>query len=276
MLGEMVMNTAKRLTPKKDVVRELYLKSGNQCAFPGCTHLMMNAEGEFIGEMCHIEAAEPGGERFNPNMTNEERRAFSNLVLLCHKHHVITNNVDKYPVKVLQKMKGDHESKFADIVSKLQNSISDITQLQEHTYTKLCTKLDDCLDWGNNQQELKECSDEINEWVDKLKKLPPDTLNVFCIMIARSTPSYFGNKVILHEIEKVTGNPEEVKKHYDLLLKYRFLSEAEHDYDLNTYVVFIQKFDSGWDFWNDLRDFCNATSIALEEFIVQLNFARLD
>jgi hypothetical protein len=26
---------------------------------------MMNEEGLFIGQLCHIEAAEPGGERFN-------------------------------------------------------------------------------------------------------------------------------------------------------------------------------------------------------------------
>lgn len=270
------MEKVKRLTPKKDVLRELYLKSGNQCAFPGCTHPMMNSEGEFIGQICHIEAAEPGGERFNPKMTNEDRRAFSNLLLFCLPHHVATDNIKKYPVKVLQKIKRDHEVKFSDIVSKLQNSISDLTELQEYTYTTCCKKLDKYLGWGQSKKELRECSNEINLWVDKLRKLPPDTLNIFGIMIHRSTSSAWGSKVILHEIEKVTGNPEEVKDHYDLLLKYGFLSDAEYDYDLNTYVVFIQKFDSDWDFWSDLKGFCESSGIALEEFILQLNFARLD
>jgi hypothetical protein len=27
------------------VLRELYLKSGNLCAFPGCANLMMNVDG---------------------------------------------------------------------------------------------------------------------------------------------------------------------------------------------------------------------------------------
>jgi hypothetical protein len=39
--------------------------------------------GVFIGQLCHIEAAEEGGQRFNERMTNEERRAFENLLLLC-------------------------------------------------------------------------------------------------------------------------------------------------------------------------------------------------
>jgi len=32
----------KRLQPIQDKLRELYLKSGNQCAFPECNNLMMN------------------------------------------------------------------------------------------------------------------------------------------------------------------------------------------------------------------------------------------
>ncbi|KIU11162.1 hypothetical protein SC09_Contig24orf00043 [Bacillus subtilis] len=58
-----------------------------------------------MGEICHIEAAMPGGERFYPNQTNEERRDFDNLMMLCLDHHKITNNVDKYPVEKLQEMK---------------------------------------------------------------------------------------------------------------------------------------------------------------------------
>lgn len=59
---------------------ELYLKSGNQRAFPGGYNAMVDDNGNFIGQICHIEAAEAGGERFNPNMTNEERRSFDNLM----------------------------------------------------------------------------------------------------------------------------------------------------------------------------------------------------
>ena len=83
----------KRLAPTTDTTRELFLKSGNLCAFPGCGRLMMNGDGVFIGQVCHIEAAEEAGERFNLAMSNEDRRAFSNLMLMCYEHHQITNDV---------------------------------------------------------------------------------------------------------------------------------------------------------------------------------------
>lgn len=97
----------------KDVLRDLYLLSGNQCAFPGWTRTILNDKGNPVGQVCHIEAAMPGGERFNPNQTNEERRAFSNLMLLCYDHHIETNDVEKYTVKRLKKMKQDHEKNIA-------------------------------------------------------------------------------------------------------------------------------------------------------------------
>jgi hypothetical protein len=67
----------------------------------------MDIEGDFIGQLCHIEAAEEGGERFNPSMTNDERRAVANLMLMCYPHHVKTNDVNTYTVDVLRKMKSD-------------------------------------------------------------------------------------------------------------------------------------------------------------------------
>jgi hypothetical protein len=105
---------AKRKALDKDTLRELFLKCGNQCAFPDCTEVMINRDGVFVGQICHIEAAEEGGERFNPDMTDNERAAFPNLMLMCYPHHVTTNDVDMYRVPKLQAMKAEHEAKFTD------------------------------------------------------------------------------------------------------------------------------------------------------------------
>ncbi len=95
---ETMKQKPKRLTPTPETLRELFLKSGNLCAYSDCDRLMTNADRVFIGQVCHIEAAEPNGERFNPSMTNEQRRAGSNLLLMCYEHHTITNDVRKFPV----------------------------------------------------------------------------------------------------------------------------------------------------------------------------------
>jgi hypothetical protein len=86
----------KRLTPTKDVLIRLFAKSGNHCAFEGCSNNLFNAEGVFIAEVCHIEAALPGGERFNAAKSNEQRREESNLILFCKEHHKVTDNKLEY------------------------------------------------------------------------------------------------------------------------------------------------------------------------------------
>ena len=121
----MVKEERKRLTPTKDTLRELYLKSGNQCAFPACSRLMIDSDGTFVGQICHIEAAEQGGERFNPNQTNEECRGFSNLVLMCYEHHVATNDVTRYTVSYLQRLKAELEAKFTTIEDRLDKAFRD-------------------------------------------------------------------------------------------------------------------------------------------------------
>jgi hypothetical protein len=117
----------KRLQPTEDTLRELFLKSGNLCAFPDCDNIMMNARGVFIGQVCHIEAADEGGERFNPDMTNEQRRHVSNLMLMCYPHHRETNDVDAYPVAKLKKMKQDHEGRFSNPDRAILEKLADRT-----------------------------------------------------------------------------------------------------------------------------------------------------
>jgi|GEM_PF-1846601 len=96
-----------RLDPTRETRQRLFAESYNQCAFPGCEQEIIE-DGVNYAEICHIEAASPGGERFNPNNTDEQNRAYENLILLCQKHHKTTNDVNTYTVEVLQKMKQTH------------------------------------------------------------------------------------------------------------------------------------------------------------------------
>src|SRR5699024_11234348 len=64
-----------RLAITRKTLIPLFAKSGNVCAFPGCTHELVTARNLFVGQICHIEAANPGGQRYNPNSTDEERRS---------------------------------------------------------------------------------------------------------------------------------------------------------------------------------------------------------
>lgn len=98
-----------RLQPTPAVVKRLFALSGNQCAYPSCDEKIVDEKGTVIGEICHIEAAEKGGERFNEFSNDEYRRSFENLILMCSNHHKRTNNIDEYKTDKLRKMKARHE-----------------------------------------------------------------------------------------------------------------------------------------------------------------------
>ena len=86
-------------------IKRLFGLSGNQCAFPGCTKICVNTQNAKDSNICHIEAAEKGGERYNPLMTDKQRADYPNLILLCIQHHDETNDIEKYTVEILKDMK---------------------------------------------------------------------------------------------------------------------------------------------------------------------------
>jgi hypothetical protein len=98
--------------PRNSAVRAVLIRSGNQCAFPDCTHPLVNERNQFIAQICHIEAAAPGGPRYNPSATNDERRRAANLMVLCYRHHVETDDVALFPTERLLEMKRSHEARF--------------------------------------------------------------------------------------------------------------------------------------------------------------------
>lgn len=98
--------------PRNDVVRALLAKSGNKCAFPKCEHKIVNTKHQFIAEICHIEAAAEGGQRWRADMNDSERRSFDNLLILCHAHHVETNDENVWTTPKLQTMKRRHEARY--------------------------------------------------------------------------------------------------------------------------------------------------------------------
>lgn len=98
-------------------VRKLYGLTRNQCSNPTCRHPLIvpgNIPGTYgqLGKIAHIKAAEDGGPRWDPLMTNEDRRSFENLILLCPTCHDKIDDkelVADYPVPLLEKWKREHE-----------------------------------------------------------------------------------------------------------------------------------------------------------------------
>ncbi len=110
---------------KPTTIRRLDMLSGYQCAEPNCHKSLIAEDGQsIISKICHIEAASKNGPRWNANMNDDERRDFSNLILLCDEHHTIIDNKEnesKFTVSILKKWKAEHEAKILKLIS--ENSI---------------------------------------------------------------------------------------------------------------------------------------------------------
>ena len=111
---------------KPSTVRRLDTLSGNECAHPDCSKKLIAEDGvSIISKICHIAAASKEGPRFDDNMTDEERRGFDNLILLCDEHHVMIDNKEneaQYPTSILKEWKHSHEKKILELKKQLREA----------------------------------------------------------------------------------------------------------------------------------------------------------
>lgn len=103
--------------PSDAVVKQLFARSGNRCAYPKCTVEIVRGDA-IVGEICHIKAVSPNGPRYDPQQTAAERHGHDNLILLCANHHkVIDDDPEAYTVERLRKMKAGHEGRSATLAA---------------------------------------------------------------------------------------------------------------------------------------------------------------
>ena len=242
--------------------------------FPECTARMINKEGVFIGQVCHIEAAEDGGERFNPKQTNEERRHFSNLMLMCYEHHTITNDVSIYKPEKLKGFKADHETRFTDIAGTIERAaVQDLTKAHKPTRPERLKKLSATLGWaGVTDEELVLSAAELEKWIEKLARLSVDTRRVFFYIIERMDQR---QHVPYREIKQVVNiSARELGEHIGTLDRYNLVREGSPD-EFGGQIQ-VSNLSSGWQIASDLRSFSQETGVPLELMIVRLDFSPLD
>lgn len=123
-------NQARNIT--LNTTKKLYALSGNRCANPDC-HRELFKNGVQLGEIAHIKAASPNGPRYDASMTDDERRDYANLILLCGDcNKIIDGNPQKYPVELLYDWKRNHESFYQEgFDNKLNEYLTRLGKCQE-------------------------------------------------------------------------------------------------------------------------------------------------
>jgi hypothetical protein len=264
------------------VLRELFLKSGNLCAFPDCSALMMERDGTFIGNVCHIEAAETAGPRFNPRQSNEDRRAFANLILLCYRHHKRTDNEKKYPVAKLREMKREHEQKFSDPGRAMLAQLKDWTTHDEPSFAESLKGANDELDWGLSDTELAQAVVDVKKFVSTLRNVPVASRKVLGLLAARA---YRLKKALKpaqqRQFELLADDAQaalqldkaEFKRHIDILDHHGFAAvdqNSDRQWIIGLYGI------PRWNIWDDLAAFAEARGVSIDRFVIDLSFHLLD
>jgi hypothetical protein len=115
------------------IKRILAARSGHVCSNPECRVPTSGpqddpAKAVNLGVAAHITAASPGGPRYDPELSSEERSAASNGVWLCQNcAKLIDNDVVRIAVEVLKKWKADAEAEAKARVGRITASlISDV------------------------------------------------------------------------------------------------------------------------------------------------------
>lgn len=99
-------------------IKKLYGFSKNRCYNPDCKKLLIGRdEVTQISKISHIEGASEKGPRYNKNMSNDERRDYKNLILLCDECHCIIDNPKNeitYPAVLLKEWKKTREDEVKE------------------------------------------------------------------------------------------------------------------------------------------------------------------
>jgi hypothetical protein len=240
----------KRLPPKPETLRKLYIFSGNMCAMPDCENVLIDKDGTWLGEVAHIHAASDGGPRANTSLSQEERREAKNLILLCRKcHRKIDSDVEQYPAETLIKIKERHEGLY--IKGLEQAELKDC--MDEYT-----PKLPDSLGaWGimRSDEEYEDARKSLKNVTDRLAKVPTDTRDFLAKCLKRSSerrPSARNPEfeVLTAEIKEslskvgIRISNNDIRDHVQILYKYDFAYYEEID-DLTEHRELIVLKDEG-------------------------------
>ncbi len=103
--------------PKPSVIRRLFALSCNLCFYAKCEVRLADPSWPRLnGDVAHIAGEKPGSARYDSEMTDDQRRDYSNLMLLCPNHHRLIDalEVEGHTAEGLAEMKRRHEEHCLD------------------------------------------------------------------------------------------------------------------------------------------------------------------
>jgi hypothetical protein len=217
---------------KPSTVRRLDTLSGNECAHPNCTKKLIAEDGiSIISKICHIAAASKEGPRFDENMTDDERRGFDNLILLCDEHHVIIDNKEnesEYPALLLKKWKSDQEKKILELISS-KNLLSKHPLALNKVINVIGSKMDEVLDLPETENapntEKKILFNNVKRYESVIREFAPYQVKLNKIYEIIEKEGSTKKELVLYNIKRIYlsvkseyNTIEEIRNNADIIL----------------------------------------------------------
>ncbi len=277
-----------RLPPTPSTLRKIHVLSGNQCARPGCSTVLVNSNGTFVASVCHIYAAEENGPRPNNSLTPEQKRSPDNLILLCKIcHELVDAEEEKYPPELLKKWKRGREKIFSEIGDTLKRSyFEQITDERDHVAIKPLVNLNrymyylernNCSHFIDEDELVK-----VNAYIKRLGNLALNdrSLLVKIVETALSISSANENDrgIDVHpddlKVLRIDGKPisqRKINKFAATLERHRIgYLDCERAPELRVFCP------SNYLGWSDLRKFAKQNRKTLDQYVCDLNFGDLE
>ena len=204
--------------PTQTDLRILFQRSGNRCAFPGCSNQLgfpaTSQDGAVVlSEVCHIVSKAERGPRFEDPLPMEERDRYENLILLCREHHTI---VDAQPATFtaerLLEIKAKHERLVSEAIDKaigiqgnggqdgyvsevLHSTLLPVLEMPKYVYG---------MDTSYNDRQEREVAEELDRPQDA-REIYPFLIRsgqIFCFNNPRRKDGPFRNLIGSRSVER--------------------------------------------------------------------------
>jgi len=212
-------------------------------------------------------------------MTNEQRRAADNLVLMCYDHHVETNDESAWTVERMRELKRRHESLFAQPDKLILSKITDWTTTESLTLPRNLYGLygpEELYDEDHDVLLAK-----VKEYLSRFEVVPLEVRSFLASVVERMAraggivKNHSGSLGISAEDMRRAHRMEipEFIRDCELLETYGLgFLDAEERYSEEVVIYGIYDYP----FWSDLLKFSKKRGIPFSSFFEGLDFSPLE
>ena len=271
-----------RLEPTPTTIKELFAKSGNVCAFPGCRHPVIDEQGNVVAQIVHIRGVRPGAPRFDESQSPEDRRQPSNLTIMCWGHHKATDDEALYPTAKMAEIKASHENRFGGLLAGLRLTLTDQTAYTTSRPPETMALYQ--TEYGLSDADVRETQVQFVRLQEELARLPPDARSVLATIIERGSHDEDNvYELPIPELRDVLGVSDAALGEQLATLKHNGFVDIDSDlrdgYYSTTEFVYTTPRMPGTDgvpLLDDLVHFSEITGRRVAGVVVELDFRLLD